>query len=51
MSDIITVLTEMLIKAKNELIKAANPMAVDIAETKVKNLELRLDRILTMADL
>ncbi len=51
MSDIITVLTEMLIKAKDELIKAANPMAVDIAETKVKNLELRLDRILTMADL
>jgi hypothetical protein len=51
MSDIITVLTEMLIKAKDELIKAANPMAVSLAETKVKNLELRLDRILTLADL
>ena len=51
MSDIVTILTELLIKAKDDLVKASNPMAVDIAETKIKNLELRLDRILTMVDL
>jgi hypothetical protein len=51
MSDIVTILTDLLIKAKDELVKAANPMAVDIAETKIKTLELRLDRILTTADL
>ncbi len=51
MSDIVTILTDLLIKAKDELLAAANPMAVSLAETKVKNLELRLDRIMTMADL
>lgn len=51
MSDIVTILTDLLIKAKDELLAASNPMAVSIAETKVKNLELRLDRIMTMADL
>jgi hypothetical protein len=51
MSDIVTILTDLLIKTKDELVKASNPMAVSIAETKIKNLELRLDRILTTADL
>jgi hypothetical protein len=51
MSDLVTILTELLIKAKDDLVKASNPMAVDIAKFKIKNLEVRLDRILTMADL
>jgi hypothetical protein len=51
MSDIVTILTDLLIKAQDELLKASNPMAVSLAETKIKTLELRLDRILTTADL
>ena len=51
MSDIVTILTDLLIKTKDEFVKASNPMAASIAETKIKNLELRLDRILTTADL
>jgi hypothetical protein len=51
MSDIVTILTDLLINAKAELTKALTDTDFQIAETKVKNLELRLDRILTMADL
>ena len=51
MSDIVTILTDLLIKAKDELSKAVTHFEIDVAETKVKNLEVRLDRILTMVDL
>ncbi len=51
MSDIVTILTDLLIKAKEDLSKASTIVEVDVAQMKVKNLELRLDRILTMADL
>lgn len=51
MSDIVTILTDLLIKAKEDLMKAVTVFEIDIAETKVKNLELRLDRILTTVDL
>ena len=51
MSDIVTVLTDMLIKAKEDLTKATGITEVDVAKMKVKNLEVRLDRVLTMVDL
>jgi hypothetical protein len=51
MSDIVTILVDLLIKAKEDLAKASTIVEVDVATMKVKNLELRLDRIMTMADL
>jgi hypothetical protein len=51
MSDIVTILTDMLIKAKDELTKAVTHFELDLAKTKVKTLEVRLDRILCTADL
>ena len=51
MSDIVTILTDLLIKAKEDLAKATGITDIDVAKMKVKNLELRLDRILTMVDL
>lgn len=51
MSDIVTILTELLIKAKDELTKAVTHFEIDVAETKVKQLEMKLDRILCIADL
>ena len=51
MSDIVTILTDLLIKAKEDLMKASTIVEKDVATMKMKNLELRLDRIMTMADL
>lgn len=51
MSDIVTILVDHIIKAKEELAKASTIVEVDVAKMKVKNLEVRLDRIMTMADL
>ena len=51
MSDIVTILTDLLIKAKDDLAKASTIVEVDVAKMKIKNLELRLDRILTTVDL
>jgi DNA-binding Xre family transcriptional regulator len=51
MSDIVTILVDLLIKAKEDLAKATGITEVDVAKMKVKNLEVRLDRILTMVDL
>ena len=51
MSDIVTILTELLMKAQEELASAATPMSIDVAETKIKQLEMKLDRLMTLADL
>jgi hypothetical protein len=51
MSDIVTILTDLLIKAKADLMKASTIVEVDVAKMKVKNIEVRLDRLMTMADL
>lgn len=51
MSDIVTILVDLLIKAKEDLAKASTIVEKDVATMKMKNLELRLDRIMTMADL
>lgn len=51
MSDIVTILTDLLIKAQEELASAVTVTSIDVAKTKVKQLEMKLDRILTLADL
>lgn len=51
MSDIVTILTDLLIKAQEELASAVTVTSIDVAETKVKQLEMKLDRLLTLADL
>lgn len=51
MSDIVTILTELLMKAQEELASAVSVTSIDVAQTKIKQLEMKLDRILTLADL
>jgi hypothetical protein len=51
MSDIVTILTELLMKAQEELASAITLTSIDVAQTKVKQLEMKLDRILCTADL
>ena len=51
MSDIVTILTELLMKAQEELTNASSSTNMSIIETKIKQLEIRLDRVLFTADL
>jgi hypothetical protein len=51
MSDIVTILTDLLIKAQEELASAVTMTSIDVAQTKVKQLEMKLDRIFCIADL
>jgi hypothetical protein len=51
MTNIVTILVETLMNAKEELAKAKTFTAVELAKMKVKNTETKLDRMLCMADL
>ena len=51
MTNIVTILVETLGKAKDELAKAKTFTAIELAKMKVKNTEMKLDRMLCMADL
>ena len=52
MTNIINSLTELLLKAKTDLMSAnPNSVAFDLTMMKVKELEIKLDKILLTADL
>ena len=51
MTNIVTILVETLSKAKEELAKAKTFTEIELAKMKVKNTEMKLDRMLCMADL